>query len=288
MIRHMTAVVAVLCLSPSWLNAQDAVFTVKAPSATVHLAPSTGSPVIGRAPRGTLLEVTNELGSWVKVSWPDARDGEGFVHLSLGSVARQPPATSAAGTAPAPARRPSGAAPLSTIEEQAVPVQTTRSVGSVIPPVHLFGIGGTMGGTTLGLGGTARIWSRNGLGLELEVSRHGFTSTSAPGRVTSIRFAPSVLYSLPDHVSDYVRLRPYAGAGTSIHRQSLSDPSMGGAVVSDSGLGFRAFAGTEVTLATAPRLALSVGAGYERSPSPFAGFQSRRLSVAVSGHWYVR
>ena len=74
MIRLAAAVAVVVCLSPAWLCAQTAVLTVKTTSADVYKSPSTGSPVIGHAPRGTVLAVTRELGSWVKVSWPGAQD----------------------------------------------------------------------------------------------------------------------------------------------------------------------------------------------------------------------
>ena len=78
MIRHAAAIAFSLCLNASWLCAQSTVFTVNTASADVHKSPSTGGPVIGQAPRGTVLEVTRELGSWVKVVWPEGQDGVGY------------------------------------------------------------------------------------------------------------------------------------------------------------------------------------------------------------------
>src|SRR5262245_57964638 len=64
MTRHVAIVAFALALGPSWLSAQGKEFTVNAVSADVHNFPSTGSPIIGHAARGTTLEVTRELGSW--------------------------------------------------------------------------------------------------------------------------------------------------------------------------------------------------------------------------------
>src|SRR5437867_11203948 len=80
--RLAMALGVALFASPVPLFAQTPVFTVQAASADVYKAPSTGSVVIGHAPRGTTLPVTRELGSWVKVSWPRAEDGVGYVHVS--------------------------------------------------------------------------------------------------------------------------------------------------------------------------------------------------------------
>ena len=61
MIRHVVAVAAVVCLNPVWVSAQTPTFTVTAAPASVYKAPSTGSPVIGTAPRGTVVDVQREL-----------------------------------------------------------------------------------------------------------------------------------------------------------------------------------------------------------------------------------
>lgn len=88
MIRQVAAVVVALCLSTSPLYAQSTTvkLTVNEASAPVHKSPSTGSPVIGKAPRGTALVVTREVGDWVKVSWPSAADGAGYVRVSAGTL----------------------------------------------------------------------------------------------------------------------------------------------------------------------------------------------------------
>ena len=105
MIRKAAATVIALCLSASPLHAQGAPttkkLTVSEASATVHKTPSVGSPVIGNAPRGTELVVTREVGSWVKVAWPSAADGAGYVRVSALSAAAAPAAKAPATTAKA-------------------------------------------------------------------------------------------------------------------------------------------------------------------------------------------
>ena len=87
MIRRAAAVVLALTFNPALVSAQDTVFTVTVPSADVYKGPTTVTPVVGRAPRGTVLPVSRNLGSWAKVAWPDAPDGVGYVHLTMGRLA---------------------------------------------------------------------------------------------------------------------------------------------------------------------------------------------------------
>jgi len=88
MVRHTAAAVLAVafCLSPSWLSAQTMAIKVSVASADVHKFPSLGSPIIGRAERGAIIDVTRELGDWVRVSWPEAEDGVGYMHLSVGAM----------------------------------------------------------------------------------------------------------------------------------------------------------------------------------------------------------
>ena len=113
MIRHAAAVAIALVLSPSWLCAQTdgmAEFTVKVQSATIYKGPSTATPAIGRAPRGTVLVVSRDLGSWFKVSWPDADDGVGYVHQSLGTLANRATRAERLASTVAPATAPAQSA----------------------------------------------------------------------------------------------------------------------------------------------------------------------------------
>jgi hypothetical protein len=114
-------------------------------SASVHKSPSVASPVIGKAPRGTALVVTREVGDWVKVSWPSAADGAGYVRVSAGTlgdgnapavansnaVAAKTPApsapTPAAKTAAAKTPAPAGAR---TAAAKPAPAKAPASAGS--------------------------------------------------------------------------------------------------------------------------------------------------------------
>jgi len=297
MTRHAAAIAIVVCLSPILfpalpaLSAQSIQFTIGSEPADVHKSPSTGSPVIGKASRRSVLTVTRELGSWVKVSWPPAEDGVGYVHVTMGSIgngsvpASRPtptPITSISGRpAPAVAAPPAAGAQGTRAIAQPSPV---RSVA--IP--HMIGLGGRMGGSTLGFGASARALVSGHFRLQLEASRYAHTSALTQRRLTSVQFAPSLLYSLPDTVTDYVWIRPHLGAGFTVYRSTSSGISTPSDSVSDSRLGRQVFAGAEVAVAGAPRFTLSADFGYRWSQTPFDGVALGGRSLSVSGHWYVK
>jgi hypothetical protein len=305
MIRQVAALTVVLLVSPlcvSELRAQGTDLTVNLASANVYKGPSTGSPIIGKALRGTVLEVTRELGDWVKVTWAEAPDGVGYVHLSAGALA--PRGASAPASAPRPAAGSSralasarpAADPLSERTSQLLgePVSThahpTQPPSTYVnPPAHTVGVGGLVSGSTLGFGAGARMWSRKGLGVQVDLSRFAMTNPAMPGRVTSLEFAPSALYSLTDRVNDYFWLRPYAGGGFTMYRQTYSDAALPGVSVSDSAVGYQAFGGGELTFPNMPRFALSADLGYRWvNSTPFAGFEHGGFGFTLSGHWYVK
>lgn len=288
MIRRAAAVVLALTFNPALVSAQDTVFTVTAPSADVYKGPTTVTPVIGRAARGTVLPVSRNLGSWAKVAWPDAPDGVGYVHLTmgrLGSSKAEPPAATTAPRTPADgsaATMPRPAVQRVPRDQVAVIDQSTRA-----PVSHIFGVGGRVG-PTRSVGATARVWRNDRVGLQFSFVRDETTSGAAAGRVTSMQLEPGVVYALFDHVSDYVWIRPYIGSGLSFHHQSLNVSSPELVQTSDNGFGFRVFAGSELTFASVQRFGLSLEFGYRRVPTPFSGFEADKLSVSLAGHWYVK
>jgi hypothetical protein len=309
MTGRAAAIILVLALSPARLQAQDLVLTVNVDSADVHKAPSIATPVIGHVPRGTAVPVLRNLGSWVKIDWPDGPDGFGYLHVTTGRLAVR--ASGASSSKPA-GRRPSGAASASTASASAgsqspapsasssSAVQTAkpprprhervviRSQQDSTPISHIVGVGGVFGSMS-SFGVTSRGWRDNRLGLQIGFSRDSMTSSTAPGRVTAMELEPAVVYGLFDHVSDYFWVRPYVGSGLSIRHQSLQAATPTSAhATSSTGVGFRAFGGAEVTFAGAPRFAVSVDAGYRRFPTPFPGFEPAHFSAFVSGHWYVK
>jgi hypothetical protein len=306
MIRHAVIVALAMCLTPKVGSAQTRslessatdpgnAFTVQAQSAAVRKAPSTGSPVIGQAPRGAVLEVTRDIGAWVKVSWPDAEDGIGYVHQSMGSLSKRSTVEERVAAAIAPAPEPAAT-------QAAEPVVLTRGPGAVpmasrtvyvAAPTHNLGFGARMGSTgdsTLdGFGVTSRIWSRSRLGVQVEASRTTLTSTTATGRVTANEFAPSAIYSLPDWVTEAVWLRPYFGGSMPITRSTWKsgtpDATDG---TTETSIGYRAFGGAEFTLPAVPRFAISADLGYRWFEPPFAGFDQNGMGFTVSAHWYVK
>ena len=304
MIRHAAAIVVAVCLFPAWLSAQSPTFTVTNPSANVHKGPSTGSAVIGQAPRGAVLQITRELGSWVKVSWPAAPDGVGYVHVSWGSVARNgiPDSKRSADVTPAPAQALPTSATTAVSSGNARPVERPveqRPVEQrpveypaaarpvyVTPATHVLGLGARFGGPLLGFGATARGWRRNRLGGQLDVSRYAQNGDITPARVTSIQVEPSLLYSLPDRVTDYIWLRPYIGSGATLRRHSVSNGTLD--PVSANGFGLQTFGGGEMTFAGAPQFAVSADLSYHWFRTPVPGFDLGGVGLSLSGHWYVK
>ena len=292
MIRRAAAVVLALTLNPTLLHAQDTVLTVNVPSADVHKGPSTVTPVIGHVSRGTVLPVSRNLGSWVKVAWPDAQDGIGYVHVTMGRVSAATPAAPATKTPPRAASAPAPAPARST-----TPPQTRTSPGTyvrpsshltVTPESHIFGVGALVGSTS-NFGATARAWRNNRVGLQFGFARDAMTSDVAAGRGTSIQFEPGIVYALFDRVSDYVWIRPYVGSVVSFrHQTSRVEAPVATNPASDNGVGFRVFGGSELTFASVPRFGLSVDLGYRRFPTQFPGFEADPLSATIAGHWYIK
>jgi len=265
---------------------------VQAASADVYKAPSTGSPVIGHAPRGTALPVTRELGSWVKVSWPRAEDGVGYVHVSMGSLggnttadmsrpvtaARSPQSTPEVATTAAALRRP-----------PATPQGVPTRVVYLQAPGHLVGFGGRVGSSNVGFGASARAWSRDRFGIQLDLSHTAVAGVAPTERVSSMQFEPGVLYELADHVADYLWVRPYLGSGINFSRRSLSSTTPGAAPsVSQNNAALQVFGGSELTFAGAPRFAMSVDLAYRWGATEFGGVNLGRVGLSVAGRWYVK
>jgi hypothetical protein len=237
--------------------------------------------------RGTVLPVSQNLGSWVRIAWPTAPDGVGYVHATMGRVG-PPPSTPPPGTKVMPRAAATSAPATMTRPPLAGPpvanVAPRRQV-NVTPASHIFGVGGLVASTN-SFGATARAWRNNRLGIQLGFTRDAMTSDIAAGRVTSTQFEPGVVFALFDHVSDYIWIRPYVGSVVSFRHQSLSITAPVDA--SDNGVGFRVFGGSELTFAMIPKFGLSADLGYRRVPTAFPGFETDSLSVSIAGHWYIK
>ena len=290
MIRQIAAISISMAawLSPAWVSAQPLVLTVTAASADVYSSPSTGSPVIGHVLRGIRLEVTRELGSWVKVWWPTAADGVGYVHITMGTLGRGAAAEPQRPVAARPGPEPTPPTPVTIRAPRPPELTPPARLVYVTPQTHIVGLGGLIGTSTLGYGATARAWSRDRLGVQLAASRYA-PSSVVPSRVTSIQVEPSLLYAPANYVSDYLWVRPYLGSGVSFRRQTLSDATASaGSSLSENNVGVQVFGGSEFTFAAVPRFALSADLGYRWPRTSFAGVDFGGPSLSVSGHWYVK
>jgi hypothetical protein len=301
MTRCVALVILALALNAAPLHAQSTVFTVTVQSADVYKGPTTGSPVIGHAPRNTALTVARNLGSWAEVVWPDSPEGVGYVHLTAGRIGAPAANTPAAATparpsSPRPAARADAAAPAPARNPAPLAATTTQRtspgdrVTSSVPQgqsriSHIFGVGGMVGSMS-SWGGTARWWRDKHLGIQAALTRDSMTSDVASGRVTSTQIEPGVMYALYDYVPGYVWVRPYVGSGVSFRHQTFTDPVA--QPISDTGVGYRVFGGTELTFAGVTQFGLSAELGYRHQPTPFAGFEPDRFGFAIIGHWYFK
>jgi SH3 domain-containing protein len=304
MLRHVVAVAIAVCVSPVSLYAQTPVFTIEKPSADVYKGPSTGAPVIGHVSQGTKLTVTRDLGSWVRITWPSASDGIAYVHvssgrLSTGAEEARPAQTTKPTTQPTTqrgtpttttARRgatPPRPEPRTDPAPQPVPMASSVRPVYVTPAIHQIGVGALAGMSSVGLGGSARGWRRSRLGGQFTVARSTTTSSVTAGEMSSLQFAPSVMYALPDRITDYLWLRPYLGTGVQFsHFTLVAAPGIESP--SSNKVGFQAFGGGEFTFATVPQLALSADLTYRSIGTPFEGFEPSHLGFAVAAHWYFK
>ena len=296
MTRRVAAVVIVLTIFPAVLYAQDNVLTVTVQSADVHKSPSTAAPVVGHASKGMALPVVRNLGSWVQVTWADAPDSVGYVHTTMGRL-NAPTGSAPATTSSRPTSSvgaPSPSAPPSSYAPAPVPLATQRTPGSAgVPPAgqgtpisHILGVGGMVGSMS-SFGATARWWHDKHLGVQVGFTRDAMSSETATGRVTSMQIEPGVVYALFDRVPGYVWIRPYVGSALSFRHQTWKDAAPV-APVSDNGVGYRVFGGSEFTFASVTQFGLSAEVGYRHVPTAFTGFEPDRMSVAVIGHWYFK
>jgi hypothetical protein len=297
MIRHLGALVIVLCVSAEPLFGQGPQLTVTAPTAEIHKFPSVGSPVIGKVTRGTVLEITREIGHWVRVWWPGGEGSAGYVHVTAGSVSpgsgsSGPSSGPTPGAAAAAAVRPQPGLQIaadSSLERRAPAApQDTAPATYISLPTHVMGLGAGLNPSSRGFKATVRGWSKSRVGFQFEVSRDELTNPLVSQRATSVRFEPSVIYSLPDAAGSYVWVRPYVGGGASLYRSTLNDAASLTNGITDSGMDLRAFGGGEITLSTMPRFALSADLAYRRPRTSFVGFDTPTFNLSLSGHWYIK
>lgn len=308
MTRHVLAITIALCVSTSPVSAQtpvpqDMQLTVKTP-AQVHKSPTVASVVVGKAPSGTVLDVSRNLGSWVEVPWPAGDNGVAYVHVNAGTIAprRVPldaartslPAGSATAGSPSASSMPDGPAALADriIANGQRSTASSNGTDYVLPP-HAVGMGARMNALTpgfgAGFGATMRTWWANRLGMQVEVLHSRLGNLQGPGHVTSLQFAPSLTYAFTDAISNSFWARPYVGGGGSLIRTTLSRPVSELEVSgSENGLGVQTFGGAEMMFAAMPQFAVSAELGYRWSQVSTVGFPARKLDMSLSAHWYFK
>ena len=207
----LMAALIVMGSSPSF--AQDAVFVVTMASAEVHKAPSTGSPVIARAPRGKAFEVKRELGSWVSVAWPGTDHGVAYLHVAWGKVSRgvavideptpiaaETPRASASPAnrvAPEPAPEPAALSTDVQLPQSPRTSKVPRSGASL--PSHIVGVGVRLGSAEVGMALTGRAWARGPLGLQIEAGlRYEYFPGAPPRRWAR---SPALTKALPAEIA---------------------------------------------------------------------------------------
>jgi hypothetical protein len=288
MIRRASVVLIALVLHSTPLFGQGAAapvaqLTVKSASAEVHKSPSVASAVIGTARVGTVLDVRRNLGSWVEVPWPNAETGVAFLHVNTGTISRgsASAAPNEAQAAIAQIREVEAAcmaASDSGTRAQPAASRTTaadRAAYVSLPPRRV-GVGASLNSSAARFGVTARTWLNNRLGVQFYASRPQIESADGQS-IPATQLAPSVLYSLPEGVTNSVWLRPYVGSGPRLYRANL-----------ETGVGYEAFGGVEATLASMPQFGISADVGYRWSRPNLSGFQPQEIGFSLSGHWYVK
>src|SRR5262245_27882781 len=100
MTRTRILIAAAFSLIATTVHAQGHHSAVSAASASVYKSPTNVSPVIGEAKKGATLEVTRDVGSWVKVAWATAPDGVGYVRKAVGTMGALTPAVATSPATP--------------------------------------------------------------------------------------------------------------------------------------------------------------------------------------------
>jgi hypothetical protein len=273
-----------LVLGTSPLYAQGNLFTITVPSASIHAAPTTASPVIATAPRGRSFTITRELGSWVAIETPAATSGIGYLHVSWGTLSLGD-AVEAGRTASTPLT-PASSPDVRQVDPE--PGELARQPGSRVHlPSHVVGVGGRMGIQALsGFAVMGRLWFAGPVGAQLELGRATHTSAGLP-RMSVMDVGVSAITSFPDLANNALWIRPYVGGGISVFRASLRSTS-GTAVATDTSPGYQAFGGAEFTSANLPQLAVSAEVRHIWATTPFGGFENGGLGLGLGAHWYVK
>lgn len=143
-----------------------------------------------------------------------------------------------------------------------------------------------MGTQALGFAATGRAWTQRRIGAQLELGKSTYTTAFSGDQLTAMQFAPSVIYSPRNLVTNAIWARPYFGGGVNFYRSTFRS-SFGLPDVVESGVGSQMFGGAELTWANLPQVALSADLRHLWAPTS-NGFELGGTGLSVSGHWYVK
>jgi len=305
-------------------------FRILVTSANVRSSPEATSGVVAIVPRHVTLELLGEVDDgWLRVAVFDSsgRKQVGYVKASLGrremaiveapaptaplpvpqTEAARPSAPAAVSTfdaAPASVPGPAGAstsaagAPALMAQQRPNPLVTATPPTPSVP--RRFALGGRVGGSSFGVGGTVRYWVTPALGIDVLVSRYSvgisdyaYAGITAEASASVLQIAPAVTYRFGEQdPDDDVSVRPYVGGGVSLFRSSFKASAQGYGLrteesASSSDMGFRGFGGVELFFKSMPRLSVTSDIGYYSVGAPFTGISIGGLAVGIGANWYL-
>lgn len=193
--------------------------------------------------------------------------------LMMTTLAVQAPQT------PAPAAAPPASTPA--------PQGESGTSASTDRP-HEFGVGGSMGLSSRGGGGSFRYFMNDRLGLDMNV---GMTRAPIAGATrTSFQVAPSAvwMFTRSNQLAD-LDIRPYLGAGLNYSSTSGAVRTPTGIQDRVGGLGQQVFGGVELTFSGAPWVAISAEVAYYRlSVSTFNANLASGTNFYLLFHFYLK
>lgn len=193
--------------------------------------------------------------------------------LMMTTLAIQTPQT----PAPVPAPPASGSA------QQGEPGASTST-----DRPHQVGIGGSMGMSSRGGGGSFRYFIGDRLGLDMNA---GMTRPTIAGTTyTSFQAAPSAVWMLTrSNQLANVDVRPYVGAGLNYSSTSGAIRTTTGTQARVGGLGQQVFGGVELTFSEANWVAISAQVAYYRlSVSTFNTNLASGTNFYLLFHFYLK
>jgi len=156
---------------------------------------------------------------------------------------------------------------------------------------HTIGIGGQMGVSNRGGGGSFRYFFADRFGANFEVAWYR-PRYSATTNGSTFAVLPSFIFMLtdPDPTRD-IDLRPYVGAGVNYVRSSRPIATAPGqsSTLGRSGMGGQVFGGVELTFREADFLTISIEGTYYRLPVTYVNANVvGGFNYVLAFHFYLK